>query len=213
MLKPSLYLQLMIWPVAILALHAVDVPVALFIQRELYANAWWADSTGAIPDALLLTVCVVTAACFAWYLYASRKRIESATKETALLIACALPISFAGKAVAKLLFGRANTRDWLLQPHLYGYHWFAGGGEFSGFPSGHMAVFTALAASAWRRHPCCRLPAYALLLVLAAALVTTNYHFVSDVVAGSFLGLLVEATVHAVLCRQQLLPYRCNHDE
>ena len=54
-----------------------------------------------------------------------------------------------------------------------------------------MAVFTALIIALWRFYPRYR-PAYAgFLSVLALALIVTDYHFLSDVIAGAYLGLIV----------------------
>jgi len=109
------------------------------------------------------------------------------------MLAIAAPASFAAKSLLKSGFGRINTREWLMAPQEYGFQWFGADGRHSGFPSGHMVVVTALTAVVWRFHPRCRPACLALLLSLALALIATDYHFLSDVIAGAYAGLVVEA--------------------
>lgn len=121
------------------------------------------------------------------------------------LITYAVPASYIVKSVLKYIFGKTNTREWLLRAEPYGFHWFHGGEGYSGFPSGHMAVFTVLAAALWRFYPSYK-PLYLLLtLILAFALITTNYHFLSDVIAGAYMGVIVEAITCKLLNRNQIV--------
>ncbi|HEX9137433.1 MAG TPA: phosphatase PAP2 family protein, partial [Nitrospirota bacterium] len=74
----------------------------------------------------------------------------------------------------------------------WGFHWFIGGGDLNAFPSGHMSVLTPLIISLWRFYPRYRTFFLALGLALGGALIMTNSHFLSDVIAGAYLGLLVD---------------------
>jgi membrane-associated phospholipid phosphatase len=91
----------------------------------------------------------------------------------------------------KHLFGRMNTRAWLENPVDRSFHWFHGGGEYSSFPSGHMAVFTTLAVACWLIFPKYRAACLAAIVGLGIALIATDNHFLSDVIAGGYLGLVV----------------------
>ncbi|HEX9079728.1 MAG TPA: phosphatase PAP2 family protein [Desulfuromonadaceae bacterium] len=179
----------------------LDIPVALLVRSCLSGYRSWSRHTSSIPDALLTLVVLVTVGAYSCYRYRmSRGSLDLATV-TSKMLAVAAPLSFLAKAVLKYVFGRINTREWLLAPHEYGFHWFNGTDRYSGFPSGHMAVLTALIAVLWRLHPRYRPACLALLLLLGLALIATNYHFVSDVIAGTYLGLLVEAGARLVVGR------------
>jgi membrane-associated phospholipid phosphatase len=54
-----------------------------------------------------------------------------------------------------------------------------------------MAVFTALAAASWLLFPKYRAASLAAITALGFALVATDYHYLSDVIAGGYLGLAV----------------------
>jgi membrane-associated phospholipid phosphatase len=115
------------------------------------------------------------------------------------MLAITAPVSFIAKTYFKYVFGRITTREWLLAPSDLGFHWFSGLERFSGFPSGHMAVFTALIAVLWRLQPRFRPTYLVVLMLLAMALIATNYHFFSDVIAGAYLGLLVEVCIFQIV--------------
>ena len=54
-----------------------------------------------------------------------------------------------------------------------------------------MTVFTAFGIAVWLYYPHYRRPVIITLLILGAALIATDYHFLSDVIAGAYLGVLI----------------------
>lgn len=181
--------------VVYVCMKRLDGAVSLLVAHYLYGNETWTRYTSSIPDLLLATVLITTTAAYTLFRYrTARGNVDSITL-TCKLLAYTAPFSFLAKTILKIVFGRTNTREWLLAPQPHGFHWFQGGGAYSGFPSGHMAVFTALIAVIWRLYPRYRGGCLAFLLLMGLALIMTNYHFVSDVIAGTYLGLLVEFCV------------------
>ena len=63
------------------------------------------------------------------------------------------------------------------------------GSEQSSFPSGHMMLAGSFAGVFMRLYRASRGPLAALLLIAAGVLVAGDWHFVSDVIAGTFLGV------------------------
>ena len=104
-----------------------------------------------------------------------------------------MPVAYVAKQMLKYLFGRMNTRAWLENPVDLSFHWFHGGGLYGSFPSGHMAVFATLAAAFWLFFPKYRVACLAVMIALGFAMVATDYHYLSDVIAGGYLGLVVFA--------------------
>ncbi len=170
--------------------HYVDVPVARFFDRLLQLDPRWRSYTGNIPDLLQFFVLVATAFSWAGYWVLSRRGRGYEARFLRLAGTC-IPASYVAKEVLKLVFSRSNTRAWLAHRVSYAFHWFHGGSGLNGFPSGHMAVFTALGAALWLYYGRYR-PVYAAgLSALGLALIVTDYHFVSDVIGGFYLGVLV----------------------
>jgi len=73
----------------------------------------------------------------------------------------------------------------------YKFHWFAGASGYNAFPSGHMAAAAAILGILWICYPKARPPCLVVGVLIAGALVVSNFHFVGDVIAGAFLGCSV----------------------
>lgn len=201
LIKMSLPISLLIY----LSVSYVDRPVSLFIHDCFYRNRRWSAWTSSLPDTLLLIVLMISVASAGLYFY--RKKRSLLDTETRLLgfIALTLPTVYIAKSLLKFLAGRVETRYWLQHRQLYEFHWLHGGENFNGFPSGHMLVFATLFAAIARYHAGQRLLCYSLLGVLGLLLVATNYHFVGDVLAGLYLGLLLESSMDRFYTRNDSL--------
>ncbi len=170
----------------------LDHPLARFIRKlALRKTALAAD----LPDLLFLSVLVATLLLWGGYLYRHNRGIDDARTEFFRLAAWTVPLAFVLKSVLKQLFGRMNTRVWLFHQPEHDFRWLRGGDGYTGFPSGHMAVFAAFMASAWLYYPRFRPVCLALMVVLGVALIATNYHFLGDVLAGAWLGVMVTVCV------------------
>jgi membrane-associated phospholipid phosphatase len=121
------------------------------------------------------------------------------TRHYVVLLLCSLSFFVAEglKTYLKTAFGRTWPESWM-GPHIsfirdgaYGFNPFHGGPAYTDFPSGHMMVVCAVVSVLWACYPKFR-PLYILCVVVTAALlVVTNFHFVSDIIAGTFLGISV----------------------
>jgi len=171
--------------------YFIDTKIALFIAKIWASSARLSIFSTNIPDLLFPFVCIITG--FAWtsYFYLGHKGIYNRLTQFFLLVAISIPITFFLKSALKHFFGRVNTRFWLRHPHVTEFHWFQGEGNYDGFPSGHMAVFMALMVALWKYYPSHRLAYLVFLSALALALIVTNYHFMSDIIAGAYLGFII----------------------
>jgi membrane-associated phospholipid phosphatase len=107
----------------------------------------------------------------------------------ALLLACCASLcAFAvNDDVLKTIFGRPNPGLFLFAAATPHFH-FLQGSRQSSFPSGHMVMAGAFAIAMARIYPR-TLMVFAILLCLAGALlVVGDWHFLSDVLAGVFVG-------------------------
>jgi membrane-associated phospholipid phosphatase len=108
-----------------------------------------------------------------------------------------LALGAMAKAELKFAFGRTWPETWtrnnpsLIRDHVYGFFPFHGGPGYASFPSGHTTVVCAVMTVFWICYPRFR-PLYALAMAaVAIGLVGANFHFLSDVIAGAFLGVSV----------------------
>jgi membrane-associated phospholipid phosphatase len=189
-------------PLLVLCVRFLDIPVALYVRNRLYSNTHWSKLTSNLPDLLLMVVLLTTFVAFSLYLIRTKKGIYDTATSFEKLVTWAAPVSYLTKSVLKFVFGRVNTRTWLQEPGLYGFHWFQRREGCEGFPSGHMIVIVTLFAALWRFYPKSRPFCLAIASLLGIALIATNYHFLSDVIAGAYLGVLIEAIVFRILLHE-----------
>lgn len=179
-------------------MRLLDLPLAAWIAEYLMTYAPYVK-TSEIPDLLLITVAILTSLSWMVYFYLAHRNIHDQRTLFYRVMGTVLPLSFGVKTVLKWIFGRTETRTWLSDPSLYGFHWFNGTEGFQGFPSGHMLVFTPLFLALWYFYPRYRLYYGIVWFCLGIALITTEYHFLSDVLAGAYIGAVVYQTVTARL--------------
>jgi len=187
--------KIVVWcfPLVVLAVllswRFLDVYIALGVMKLIKSGRMLQNATAGMPDVLFPLVCISSATCWSYYFILRHRKIVTKSTQFCQIIGISVPLSYLLKSFLKLVFGRINTRIWLANPVSDDFHWFHGGGEYNSFPSGHMTVFTAFFAAVWLFYPRYRSISIGLLLLLSVALVATNYHFLSDVIAGAFLGL------------------------
>ena len=97
------------------------------------------------------------------------------------------------------VFGRYWPETWthdnpsLIGTGTYGFHPFQRGDDVGSFPSGHACRILGFAGVWVIAMPGTRLIAIILSVPMLVSLVAMDYHFVSDVIAGSVLGALIAA--------------------
>lgn len=171
----------------------VDLPVA----RRFAPSIGHLDALGAgLGSAVLLTLEGLTAlALIAVRLL--RGRLSLFGEALALASLTSMCVYAMNDGVLKLFFGVPGPASVLLDGAHHGFHLLAGG-QGSGFPSGHMALAAAFGGTFMTLIPASRWPLSALLVVGAVILVVGDWHFVSDVIAGGFVGLSAGALAGAL---------------
>ena len=100
-------------------------------------------------------------------------------------------------SVVKEAFGRTWPESWLednpswIRDGVFGFFPFHGGMGWGSFPSGHTSVITAAATILWLIWPELRIVWAAAVAVAVAGLIGGNYHFVSDIIGGLYLGAAI----------------------
>jgi membrane-associated phospholipid phosphatase len=87
-----------------------------------------------------------------------------------------------------------NNPSWI-RDHAYGFVPFHGGEGYGSFPSGHTARVTAPFAVLWHRLPRLRWIWAMPTVVMSAALIAANFHFLGDCIAGAYVGVACAACV------------------
>ena len=181
---PQWLLFLMICTLATaVAFVYLDVPIA----HRVYGIFAWKEGLGAgFASAILLGI----EAAVALALIAARiTRGHLSPFREATVLACLTSIcTYAiNDSTLKLLFGVPDPAA-VLHGARHIFNLLNGSSKCS-FPSGHMVLAAAFAGVFMRLYRTSIVPLSALLLIAAALLIVGDWHFVSDVVAGTFIGV------------------------
>jgi membrane-associated phospholipid phosphatase len=174
-----------------LGIAFLDGGIALVVLELLKSSHLLLWTTINIPELLPLVACFCTAATWTVYFFLVKRGVANQHTRFLRLAAIAVPAAYILKSFLQFAFGRIKTRAWLLVSGPIDFRMFQGTGKRGGFPSGHMTVFTALFAAVWFCYPRYRPLSAFFLVTLGMALIATDYHFFSDVIAGAYAGLLV----------------------
>ena len=182
---------------------------AVVVLGAAWASYWWADAgvarwmDGLTPGQRVFFQYVTELGQAQWWLvpivvlglwWVWRRRFDLANRAVLVF----LSIAGAGllNDVLKLLFGRQRPKL-LFASGDYGFRFLHAGYDFASFPSGHSAIAGAAAASlclvaprrvAW--------PAGVLALLIVLSRVVITAHYVSDVLAGSLVGVGFAVFMH-----------------
>jgi membrane-associated phospholipid phosphatase len=166
----------------VLCLRWFDLPVAQIFRH----NPGRVQAYG-LPSAIILAgelavICIIAAVRMV------RGRLPDSAKTLMIALLTSVTTFTANNYVLKIVFGVPQVFDVIFLGARHGPHFLAGS-QSSGFPSGHMALAGGFAGVWLRLYPRTA-PVFAgLLAVGMALLVAGDWHFLSDVVAGTFVGV------------------------
>ncbi len=175
----------------------IDRPVAHFVHDKFAGVRIFVDLT-RIPE--IVSVCAGAVFVIA-AIYILVGRVTDRFSSVLVLCTISIAMSTLIKDQLKFVFGRTWPETWvnnnpsLIHDGVFGFNFFTNGRAYSAFPSGHTTIACAVAAVLWIRWPHYR-PLWATIVILVAVgLIGANYHFVSDVIAGAFVGISTGAAV------------------
>jgi membrane-associated phospholipid phosphatase len=169
----------------------LDRPLAQFFDLHLRHTPVWNGLYAALFPLGLVPVAAMLClfACGTWLL--SGRSLPDWAR-TPLLCSWATMWAIAVEIILKRIFGRGWPDPTYVQDHLYGFHLLQGAHEhWNSFPSGTALVSCAIAAVLWHAKPSWRIPVVVLVVVLCAAIVVTNLHWLGDMLPGIFLGVSI----------------------
>jgi membrane-associated phospholipid phosphatase len=194
---------------AVLCIRYVDRPVADYAHDHLLQTF----TVGLLND-VLTGLGAVAALGFLALITAGCLKLAHRTlprwAEIPILCSWAMMWSMSSAEALKRVFGRADPEAWTgatpqdLHRSIYGFQLLRSGYQFESFPSATMSVSAAVLAILWIAVPRLR-PLWALLFsLIGIALVATNSHFISDVIAGALLGSFLGVLTVRLLLKQPL---------
>lgn len=186
----------------------LDKPIALFVHDTFERQL----SSGAV-NSPLLSIPLLSALVFVVCGLSAVLGRQFSMLETAILLCDVSTLAAETiKNELKFAFGRTWPESWgpgirsFIHDHVYGFHFFQSGESFESFPSGHAAVVAAIMSVLWILFPKLRRLCLACIAAADIGLVALNLHFLSDVIAGSFVGVSTGLFTAAVWRASHHLP-------
>lgn len=189
-MKP-IYAEGRIWLLSLLlcafavafAFAFLDVPAVRFAYRFCCSGGSPAKGLGS---AILLALETLTALGVI-ILRLAQGHVSPLGKALALACLCSVCAYAVNSGILKLVFGVPIPAE-IMQGVPHAFHFWHGTPD-SSFPSGHMVLAGAFAGTFMRLYRISILPLALLLLCGTLVLVLGGWHFVSDVIAGTFAGV------------------------
>jgi membrane-associated phospholipid phosphatase len=173
-----------------LCILCLDRPLAEFIDAHVRHTEFWMWLDLALRPFALVVVAALffLFGCGVWSISGRQLR-----PWTEIPFFCSLSAIWAvgAEIILKRLLGRGWPDPTFVQDHLYGFHLLHGEAHWEAFPSGTAAVSTAILAVLWILKPRSRAGGLVIVIFLSAGVVVGNYHWLSDVIAGAFLGVSI----------------------
>lgn len=174
----------------LLCMARVDLPVAAFVSARLRRGPLFEITSSALGTLSLVAVLAPGFLVASGMAVLSGRRI-SRFMRTLLVSSWSVVWALSATIVLKRLFGRSSIDPLHLARSVYDFHPLGGGWGHEAFPSGTTTIASAILSVLWIRLPPSRFPGACLLAIVSAALVATNSHWISDIVAGVFFGTTI----------------------
>jgi membrane-associated phospholipid phosphatase len=168
----------------------VDRPAAEFFEAHLRNTAAWAWMNRALAP-LDLTVAIALLFVLGCVIWTRSGRLLPLWTRTPLLCGWAAIWATVATLVFKRIFGRVSPDPEFVQNHLYGFRLLHSAPHWHSFPSGTAMISVAIVSVLWILQPRWRVPGALIAALLCVAVVITNFHWVGDVIAGTFLGAFI----------------------
>ena len=176
----------------VISFYWLDRPIALFVHNQLpHGTPKVAEPLTYIPDPLIW-IAAITFVVLG--LVGLKGRSLSKMQSVLLVCSVSLMVTETIKNELKFVFGRTWPETWyqnnpsFISDGIYGFNWFHGGQAYASFPSGHMAAVCAVMSIFWIYYPQLRMIYFTIVLAVLVGLVGADFHFLSDCIAGAFLG-------------------------
>jgi len=172
----------------------VDRPIAYFAHDELHGYRAIFDLAGRLPNVLgpIIVGCTLI-----FGIRAVMGHPLTEIQTAIVLSALSLALSVILASWLKFAFGRTWPETWvqanpsLIRDGVHNFNPFHGGIGFAAFPSGHMVAICAITSAFWLLYLHSRWICAICIATVFVGQLGANYHFVSDLIAGGFVGFSV----------------------
>jgi membrane-associated phospholipid phosphatase len=190
--------------IVVLVYNFADKPIAIYFhQLDLRSYGHILHVVSALGKWVIYVALLSLLGLFFRYV----KRNELWEQRTWFLLACVILTNLVG-FVLKVTFSRSRP-DLLFDGDFFGFYWFKFNDLFWSFPSGHSLTIAGVAAGLGALFPRYLYAFLGLALLVISTRVFLYFHYLSDVMTGFYLSILVVGLFAESLKRKNCLVKTC----
>jgi len=198
----------------------LDRPIARLVAGHLHRqHGGFFSFLTHFPDPLIPTALIVIIVLGLRTLAGTSSADNPLLRLKSAIVVCSISVILteAIKDELKFIFGRTWPETWIrgnpsfIRDGVYGFNFLHGGVGYQSFPSGHMALACAVFAVLWIWYPKLRFAYLIITALIAVLLIAGNYHFLSDVIAGAFVG--ISTALLTIVIWNAYFPTRAAHSK
>lgn len=181
---------------SVIGYYRIDIPVAIFckgLDVRILDLFEWMSTLGESQWYLL--------AAFGLFIYYKRFHVRPLYANQALFVFSSVAVSGIVALLIKLIFGRFRP-TMFFNEGLYGFNFFNPAEDMNSFPSGHAATALSLAFALSLFFPRYRFPLFCFGILVAISRTVTTAHFLSDTVAGAWVGIATVILLQQAIVRK-----------
>jgi membrane-associated phospholipid phosphatase len=181
---------------SVIGYYRIDIPVAIFckgLDVRILDLFEWMSTLGESQWYLL--------AAFGLFIYYKRFHVRPLYANQALFVFSSVAVSGIVALLIKLIFGRFSPAMFFNEG-LYGFNFFNPAEDMNSFPSGHAATALSLAFALSLFFPRYRFPLFCFGILVAISRTVTTAHFLSDTVAGAWVGIATVILLQQAIVRK-----------
>jgi membrane-associated phospholipid phosphatase len=181
---------------SVIGYYRIDIPVAIFckgLDFRILDLFEWISILGESQWYLL--------AAFGLFIYYKRFHVCPLYANQALFVFSSVAVSGVVALLIKLIFGRFRPTIFFTEG-LYGFNFFNPAEDMNSFPSGHAATALSLAFALSLFFPRYRFPLFCFGILVAISRTVTTAHFLSDTVAGAWVGIATVILLQQAIVRK-----------
>ena len=192
------------WLVSLLACSLACVVCYVWIDRPVAAacrpflDTRLGGLIGTLMEGLGILFAVLVLSLLGFGFVAMKRRPLGTAANIVILCTWAVVLGFAAETVLKALFGRISPLMYLSQ-NVYGFELLRGMRPDNSFPSGTATLTIAAATVLAAKMPRMRVVPFACAALLCVAVIVLDGHWISDVIAGVYLGVVVGHATMALI--------------
>jgi len=176
--------------VVLLCIAYVDRPLTLFFNAHIAGTTFARAAT--VPLAILRPLVVI--AFLSVIVIGLRSHSDRSMSDAeSLFVTCAVSVvlGVGAEFILKQLFGRSDVSPTFIRDHVYGFDFLHAHDGWWAFPSGTAIGLFAVVSVLYARQTRMRGWALTAAILLSLDTLMLNYHWLSDMIAGAFVGLSI----------------------